>query len=114
MDLKEEVARAMAFVKSATFSMPVSIPSTDPRDKPRKVYAPFFETVIRYLGGILSAYALSQDAVLLERADELGTLLLPAFQTKSGLPVYGVNTVTYVEPVTLCIQRSTHDANGNA
>lgn len=113
MDLKEEAARAISFVKSSTFSMPVSIPSTDARDKPRKVYAPFFETVIRYLGGLLSAYALSQDPIFLERADELGTLLLPAFETKSGLPVYGVNTVTYVNPVA-CFERAASNADGNA
>ncbi|GBE87562.1 Mannosyl-oligosaccharide 1,2-alpha-mannosidase [Sparassis crispa] len=57
-------------------------------------YAPFFETVIRYLGGLLSAYALSGEPVLLERADELGSMLLPAFNTTSGLPTYAVNTVS--------------------
>ena len=57
-------------------------------------YAPFFETVIRYLGGALSAYALSGEPVLLARADDLGRMLLPAFNTTSGLPTYAVNTVT--------------------
>ena len=56
-------------------------------------YAPFFETVIRYLGGLLSAYALSQDPILLSRADDLGTVLLPVFLTPSGLPMFSVNTV---------------------
>jgi len=56
-------------------------------------YAPFFETVIRYLGGLLSAYALSQDPILLSRADDLGAALLPAFGTPSGLPIFSVNTV---------------------
>ncbi len=56
-------------------------------------YAPFFETVIRYLGGLLSAYALSQDPILLSRADDLGAALLPAFGTPSGLPMFSVNTV---------------------
>ncbi|KAF5355334.1 hypothetical protein D9758_006055 [Tetrapyrgos nigripes] len=55
-------------------------------------YAPFFETVIRYLGGLLSAYALSGEQILLTRADELGRALLPAFNTTSGLPMYAVNT----------------------
>ncbi|KAG6890086.1 hypothetical protein C0995_012035 [Termitomyces sp. Mi166 len=40
-------------------------------------FAPFFETVIRYLGGMLSAYALSGETVLLARADDLATMLLP-------------------------------------
>lgn len=52
--------------------------------------------VIRYLGGLLSAYALSNETVLLERADDLGAKLLPAFNTTSGLPANGVNTITYV------------------
>jgi mannosyl-oligosaccharide alpha-1,2-mannosidase len=59
-------------------------------------YAPFFETVIRYLGGLLSAYALSGEPILLSRADDLGRMLLPAFNTTSGLPAYAVNTVRYV------------------
>ena len=53
---------------------------------------PFFETVIRYLGGLLSAYALSKDPILLSRADDLGLALLPAFNTSSGLPMFSVNT----------------------
>ncbi|EKM81829.1 hypothetical protein AGABI1DRAFT_70315, partial [Agaricus bisporus var. burnettii JB137-S8] len=57
-------------------------------------YAPFFETTIRYLGGLLSAYALSGEPVFLSRADDLGRMLLPAFNTTSGLPRYAVNTVT--------------------
>ncbi len=57
-------------------------------------HARFFETVIRYLGGLLSAYALSHDPILLSRADELGMALLPVFNTTSGLPAYSVNTVS--------------------
>ncbi|KAJ8689444.1 hypothetical protein PTI98_012347 [Pleurotus ostreatus] len=57
-------------------------------------YAPFFETVIRYLGGLLSAYALSGETILLARADDLGARLLPAFNSPSGLPRFGVNPAT--------------------
>ena len=57
-------------------------------------YAPFFETVIRYLGGLLSAYGLSHDFALLQKADELGMALLPAFKTASGFPAYSVNPAT--------------------
>ena len=46
-----------------------------------------FETVIRELGGLLSAFDLSGDARLLAKAKELGDLLLPAFDTPSGVPV---------------------------
>jgi mannosyl-oligosaccharide alpha-1,2-mannosidase len=60
-------------------------------------YAPFFETVIRYLGGLLSAYALSREPILLQQADDLGMKLFPAFNgTKSGFPAYSVHTQTYV------------------
>ncbi|MBZ6370572.1 MAG: glycoside hydrolase family 47 protein [Microbacterium hominis] len=47
----------------------------------------WFETTIRYLGGLLSAYELSGDPLMLERATELGDWLLPAFATEYGLPV---------------------------
>jgi mannosyl-oligosaccharide alpha-1,2-mannosidase len=57
-------------------------------------YAQFFETVIRYLGGLLSAYALSRDPILLARADDLGSALMPVFDTPSGLPAFSVNTDT--------------------
>ncbi|KAJ7819830.1 glycoside hydrolase [Mycena olivaceomarginata] len=57
-------------------------------------HAHFFEVTIRYLGGLLSAYALSHDPRLLRLADDLGEKLLPAFNTQSGWPVWGVNTRT--------------------
>jgi mannosyl-oligosaccharide alpha-1,2-mannosidase len=57
----------------------------------------FFEATIRYLGGMLSAYALSSDPTLLHHAERIGQMLLPAFNgTKSGLPAYSVNVDTYV------------------
>ena len=40
-----------------------------------------FETTIRYLGGILSAYDLSSKEVLLSKAFELGDMLYAAFDT---------------------------------
>jgi mannosyl-oligosaccharide alpha-1,2-mannosidase len=58
------------------------------------IYIGFFETVIRYLGGLLSAYALSGNTILLARADDLGQRLLPAFNTSSGLPAASVNLKT--------------------
>lgn len=45
-----------------------------------------FETTIRSLGGLLSAYDLSKDKVFLDKADELGGRLIRAYDTKSGLP----------------------------
>ncbi|KAH9447168.1 hypothetical protein Pst134EA_029210 [Puccinia striiformis f. sp. tritici] len=46
----------------------------------------FFETVIRYMGGLISAYDLSGDELMLERAEELAEWLVPAFGTASGFP----------------------------
>ena len=54
-------------------------------------FVPFFETIIRYLGGFLSAYHLSGNPILLSRADDLARRLLPAFETPSGLPAFAVN-----------------------
>ncbi|KAI4153365.1 MAG: hypothetical protein LQ340_002362 [Diploschistes diacapsis] len=46
-----------------------------------------FETTIRYLGGLLSAYDLSQNAVLLQKALHLGEMLYTAFDTPNRMPV---------------------------
>lgn len=46
----------------------------------------FFETTIRYLGGMLGAYSLSGNPILLRKADQLGWKLLAQFDTLSGLP----------------------------
>ncbi|KAG2358723.1 hypothetical protein BDR07DRAFT_1489089 [Suillus spraguei] len=51
-----------------------------------------FETTIRVLGGLLSAYHLSgEDPVFLEKAQELGSRILPVFETESGLPLSLIN-----------------------
>ncbi|KAL0060424.1 hypothetical protein AAF712_012793 [Marasmius tenuissimus] len=82
MDLKDYFDEAVKVIAEENFALP-------PNE-----FAPFFETIIRYLGGLLSAYALSKDPILLQKADELGQALLPAFNTSSGLPMYAVNTLT--------------------
>lgn len=48
-----------------------------------------FETTIRYLGGLLGAYDLSDGAypVLLEKATELGDMLYAAFDTPNRMPI---------------------------
>lgn len=48
---------------------------------------PVFETAIRYLGGLLSAYDLSGDELMKHRAEELGQLIMPAFETTSAVPM---------------------------
>jgi mannosyl-oligosaccharide alpha-1,2-mannosidase len=45
-----------------------------------------FETIIRHLGGLLSAYELSGHEILLTKAEELGQVLMPAFDTPYDLP----------------------------
>ena len=50
-----------------------------------------FESCIRVLGGLLSAYALSGDAVYREKAREFGDALLLALDTPTGLPASVIN-----------------------
>ena len=50
-----------------------------------------FETTIRELGGLLSAFDLSGERVFLDKARELADLLMPAFNTQSGIPTGQVN-----------------------
>lgn len=48
---------------------------------------PVFETSIRYLGGFLSAYDLSGDVLMRDRAEELAQLIMPSFDTLTGVPI---------------------------
>ncbi|KAF8551349.1 glycoside hydrolase family 47 protein [Imleria badia] len=80
MRLEDEYARAIPMITATNFSLPAN------------TNVPFFETVIRYLGGLLSAYALSMDNILRDKADELAVKLSPAFNTSSGFPRFGVDT----------------------
>ncbi|CAG8560866.1 2784_t:CDS:10 [Ambispora gerdemannii] len=50
-----------------------------------------FETTIRYIGGLLSAYDLTSDNLYLDKAIELAVQLLPAFDTPTGIPLQYVN-----------------------
>ena len=51
----------------------------------------FFETVIRCLGGLLSAYEMTNDSFLLKTAKKLGDRLTLAFNTTTKLPRVLVN-----------------------
>eukprot|EP00803_Ostreobium_quekettii_P009198 evm.model.scf_3184EXC.2 EVM.evm.TU.scf_3184EXC.2 scf_3184EXC:6154-8690(-) len=52
----------------------------------------FFETIIRVLGGLLSAHYLTGDALFLERAVDLGDRLVGAYAASpSGLPMATLN-----------------------
>ncbi|THH27799.1 hypothetical protein EUX98_g6396 [Antrodiella citrinella] len=76
MDLQDEFQQALPFVANLTFDLDEAI------------------IVIRYVGGLLSAYALSNETILLDRAEDLAQKLLPAFNTSINLPAFSVNTVT--------------------
>ncbi|HEY6065523.1 MAG TPA: glycoside hydrolase family 47 protein [Thermoanaerobaculia bacterium] len=53
-----------------------------------------FEITIRLLGGLLSGYEMTGDERLLRLADDLGTRLLPAFDSPTGMPYMYVNLKT--------------------
>lgn len=79
MGLRDEFEEAIAAVAEVDFGQ-----SSSPRVN-------VFETTIRYLGGLLSAYDLSKRDVLLAKAVELGDLLYSAFNTPNRLPVDFMN-----------------------
>jgi len=60
----------------------------------RDIDVKHFEIVIRLLGGLLSSYEMTHDPKLLALADDLGTRLLPAFDSPTGLPYVFVNLRT--------------------
>jgi len=57
-----------------------------------------FETTIRNLGGLLSAYDLSGDICFLDKAKDLGNRLIKAFSTPSGIPYGSVNLRSNSKP----------------
>ena len=77
MGLKEEFGRAINKVKEIDFH-------TSPRKD-----IPLFETTIRYLGGLLGAYDVSESKypVLLEKARELAEVLITAADTPNRMPI---------------------------
>ncbi|WP_133500953.1 glycoside hydrolase family 47 protein [Cognatilysobacter terrigena] len=60
----------------------------------RDIDVKHFEVVIRLLGGLLSGYEMTGDERLLGLANDLGTRLLPAFKSPTGLPYVNVNLRT--------------------
>jgi hypothetical protein len=50
-----------------------------------------FETTIRVLGGLLSAFHLTADKIFLTKAKDLGNRLMGAFTSRSGIPYSDVN-----------------------
>lgn len=81
MGLKDEAARAQAYIlERLTFDQDIPVKN--------------FEITIRLLGGLLSAHQMTGDARLLAKAEDLGTRLLPAFDSPTGMPYMFVNLKT--------------------
>uniref|UniRef100_A0A8C5HI76 alpha-1,2-Mannosidase n=1 Tax=Gouania willdenowi TaxID=441366 RepID=A0A8C5HI76_GOUWI len=78
MGLKEEFEEAKAWVASElSFN--------------RNVDVNLFESTIRILGGLLSTYHLTGDTLFLDKAKDIGSRLMPAFNTPSKIPYSDVN-----------------------
>ncbi|CRG87619.1 mannosyl-oligosaccharide alpha-1,2-mannosidase [Talaromyces islandicus] len=77
MELEDEFAAAVEEIKKIDFT------TSFRKD------IPLFETVIRYLGGLLGAYDISggKYSVLLDKAIELAEILIGSFDTPNRMPV---------------------------
>jgi mannosidase alpha-like ER degradation enhancer 2 len=81
MGLKDEAARAQELIVTRlSFDKDVSVKN--------------FEITIRMLGGLLSSWQMTGDPRLLRLAEDLGTRLLPAFDSPTGMPYTFVNLKT--------------------
>jgi mannosidase alpha-like ER degradation enhancer 2 len=81
MGLNDEAAKAKALIlEKLSFDKDISVQN--------------FEITIRLLGGLLSAYQMTGDERLLRLADDLGTRLLPVFNSPTGMPYRFVNLRT--------------------
>lgn len=82
MGLEEDYQRAFEHIKSIDWTK---------SHEPSKT----FETNIRYLGGLLSAYDLKGESFLLEKARELAeNVIMPAFNTPNRMPAAYVDVAT--------------------
>ncbi|XP_051749671.1 mannosidase, alpha, class 1B, member 1b isoform X1 [Ctenopharyngodon idella] len=78
LGLKEEFAEAREWVaKELSFDKNVDVN--------------LFESTIRILGGLLSTYHLTRDSMFLDKAKDIGSRLMPAFNTASKIPYSDVN-----------------------
>lgn len=72
----------------------IEIYVTDTLNFDKDVKAKVFEVNIRILGGLLSMYELSGNQGVLDKAVDFADRMLPAFNTKTGIPKYWVNLKT--------------------
>ncbi|KAI9167931.1 Endoplasmic reticulum mannosyl-oligosaccharide 1,2-alpha-mannosidase [Paramyrothecium foliicola] len=75
MDLRDEFNEAVSAIDGIDFTQ------TDMGE------INIFETTIRYLGGFLAAFELSNDTRLINKAVELGEMIYKAFDTPNHLPI---------------------------
>jgi mannosidase alpha-like ER degradation enhancer 2 len=81
MGLKDEAAEAQKVIlENLSFDHDVSVQ--------------VFEINIRTLGGLLTAYEMTNEKRFLALAEDLGRRLLPAFKSKTGMPYRYVNLKT--------------------
>ncbi len=81
MGLNDEAARARELIATRlSFDRDLSVKN--------------FEITIRLLGGLLSGWQMTGDPRLLRLAEDLGTRLLPAFASPTGMPYTFVNLRT--------------------
>jgi mannosidase alpha-like ER degradation enhancer 1/mannosidase alpha-like ER degradation enhancer 2 len=66
----------------------------DSLDFNKDVDAKIFEVNIRILGGLLAMYELSENTLILDKARDFADRMLPAFDTKTGIPKFWVNLKT--------------------
>jgi len=66
----------------------------DSLDFNKDIDAKIFEVNIRILGGLLAMYGLSENPLVLDKAIDFADRMLPAFNTKTGIPKYWVNLKT--------------------
>src|SRR4051794_8689469 len=57
-----------------------------------------FESTIRFIGGLLSAYDLTGTRIFLDKAEELAQRLMPAFNAPNGIPFSTINLLSYAFP----------------
>ena len=60
----------------------------------KNIYVSVFEITIRILGGLISAYLLDGNKKFLKLSEDLANRLLPAFNSKTGMPFRFVNLKT--------------------
>jgi mannosidase alpha-like ER degradation enhancer 2 len=60
----------------------------------KDIFVKNFEVTIRLLGGLLSGYQMTGDQRLLRLTEDLGTRLLPVFDSPTGMPYMYVNLKT--------------------